>query len=69
MGDVLLLQEGSLEIVHVLSRGVFVVRGGTVVNRENWLHESDRRVRLDGDRAAADDSPGDENDDRTGDGA
>ena len=41
-GDILLLEEGSLEIVHVLSHGTFVVRDGRVVEREAWLEDSDR---------------------------
>lgn len=51
-GDILLLEEGSLEIVHVLSHGKFVVRDGRVVEQEKWLEDSDRRIHLDGDRAA-----------------
>lgn len=55
-GDVLLLEEGSLEIVHVLSHGRFVVRDGRVVEREAWLEDSDREIRLRGgkDGEAAD---------------
>jgi beta-aspartyl-dipeptidase (metallo-type) len=50
-GDILLLEEGSLEIVHVLSHGTFVVRDGRVVEQEAWLEESDRRIRLEGKKA------------------
>ena len=50
-GDILLLEEGSLEIVHVLSHGRFVVRDGQVVEREAWLEDSDRRIRLEGEKA------------------
>jgi beta-aspartyl-dipeptidase (metallo-type) len=49
-GDILLLEEGSLEIVHVLSHGKFVVRDGSVVEQEKWLEDSDRRIRLDGEK-------------------
>lgn len=49
-GDILLLEEGSLEIVHVLSHGKFMVRDGTVVEEERWLEDSDRRIRLDGQK-------------------
>jgi beta-aspartyl-dipeptidase (metallo-type) len=49
-GDILLLEEGSLEIVHVLSHGTFVVRDGNVVEREAWLQDSDRDVRLKGEK-------------------
>ncbi|HEX2077796.1 MAG TPA: amidohydrolase family protein [Longimicrobium sp.] len=47
-GDVLLLEEGSLDIVHVLSEGKVMVRDGEVVEPEHWLEDSDRRVRLEG---------------------
>lgn len=48
VADVLLLQEDSLEIVHVMARGKVVVRDGQVVERENWLKDSDRYVELRG---------------------
>jgi beta-aspartyl-dipeptidase (metallo-type) len=47
-GDLLLLEEGSLEIVHVLSSGKVMVRDGQVVEQENWLEDSDRRIELRG---------------------
>lgn len=47
-GDLLLLEEGSLEIVHVLSHGKMVVRDGRVVEQEAWLEDSDRRIELQG---------------------
>lgn len=49
-GDILLVEKDSLEIVHVLSRGKVVVRDGQVVERENWLEDSDRRVELRGEK-------------------
>ncbi|HEX6041715.1 amidohydrolase family protein [Longimicrobium sp.] len=49
-GDILLLEEGSLELVHVLSHGQFVVRDGQVVRQEKWLRDSDRHIRLDGEK-------------------
>jgi beta-aspartyl-dipeptidase (metallo-type) len=49
-GDLLLLEEGSLEIVHVLSHGELVVRDGRVVRQERWLADSDRSVRLEGEK-------------------
>lgn len=49
-GDILLLEEGSLEIVHVLSHGKFVVRDGRVVEQEKWLEDSDRSIRLQGEK-------------------
>jgi beta-aspartyl-dipeptidase (metallo-type) len=48
VGDILLLQEDSLEIVHVLSRGKVVVRDGRVVENEAWLEDSDRTIELRG---------------------
>lgn len=47
-GDLLLLEEGSLEIVHVLSEGKMMVRDGKVVEQEHWLDDSDRRIELHG---------------------
>jgi beta-aspartyl-dipeptidase (metallo-type) len=55
VGDVLLLEEGSLEIVHVLSQGKWMVRDGDVVEQENWLGESDRQIRLHGTKDDEDD--------------
>ena len=52
-GDLLLLEEGSLEIVHVLAHGTFVVRDGHVVERERGLEDSDRSVRLEGRKDGA----------------
>jgi beta-aspartyl-dipeptidase (metallo-type) len=49
-GDLLLLDRDSLEIVHVLSRGRVVVRDGAVVERENWLADSDREIDLRGEK-------------------
>lgn len=36
--------------MHVLSHGKFVVRDGKVVEREGWLEDSDRGVRLEGEK-------------------
>lgn len=47
-GDLVMLEEGSLEIVHVLSQGKMMVRDGTVVKEENWLKDSDRQIHLRG---------------------
>lgn len=47
-GDILLLEEDTLEIVHVLSHGKVVVRDGEVVEKENWLEDSDRQIHLEG---------------------
>ena len=53
MGDVVVLRSGSLEIVHVLSRGVFVVRDGEPVVKENFLEESKREIHLVGEKAGS----------------
>lgn len=50
MGDVLLLEKGSLEVVHVLSKGVSMVRDGSLVAREKFLAESNREIHLRGER-------------------
>jgi hypothetical protein len=42
------LEKGSLEIVHVLSNGVFMVRDGALVKQESFLEESNREVHLAG---------------------
>ncbi|HEX2209851.1 MAG TPA: amidohydrolase family protein [Longimicrobium sp.] len=47
-GDLLLLEEDSLEVVHVLSQGEVVVRDGEVVEQERWLDDSDRMIELRG---------------------
>jgi beta-aspartyl-dipeptidase (metallo-type) len=49
-GDILLLEEDTLEIVHVLSHGKVVVRDGEVVEKENWLEDSDRQIHLEGEK-------------------
>ncbi len=46
MGDILMLEKGSLEIVHVLSNGVFMVRDGALVRQESFLDESNREIHL-----------------------
>ncbi|HYW09995.1 MAG TPA: amidohydrolase family protein [Longimicrobium sp.] len=45
-GDVLLLETGTLDIVHVISRGVFMVRHGSLVAEERFLKESRREIHL-----------------------
>jgi beta-aspartyl-dipeptidase (metallo-type) len=47
-GDLVLLEEDSLEIVHVLSGGRVLVRDGRVVEKETGLGESDRVIELRG---------------------
>ena len=45
-GDILLLEKGSLEIVHVLSKGVFMVRDGNTVVEERFLEDSMRAIHM-----------------------
>ena len=45
-GDLLLLEKGTLDIVHVLSRGVVMVRDGAPVVQERFLGESKRAIHL-----------------------
>lgn len=47
-GDLLLLEKGSLEIVHVLSRGAFMVRDGSLAVSEKFLEGSNREIHLRG---------------------
>ena len=47
-GDILLLEKKSLDIVHVLSRGAFMVRDGSLVVDEKFLEGSNREVHLRG---------------------
>ncbi|MBB4638203.1 amidohydrolase family protein [Longimicrobium terrae] len=56
VGDVLLIDEATLDIVHVLSRGTWMVRDGEVVEQENWLRDSDREIRLHGTKDEEDES-------------
>ncbi|CAA9370875.1 MAG: hypothetical protein AVDCRST_MAG68-5513 [uncultured Gemmatimonadetes bacterium] len=39
-GDILLLEKGTLDIVHVISKGVFMVRDGKPAVEEKFLEES-----------------------------
>lgn len=48
MGDILLLEKDSFEVVHVLSKGLMMVRDGSVVKEESFLDNSDRQIRLHG---------------------
>ncbi|HET7232255.1 MAG TPA: amidohydrolase family protein [Longimicrobium sp.] len=50
MGDILLLEKDTFEVVHVLSKGVMMVRDGSVVKEESFLDRSDREIRLHGRR-------------------
>jgi beta-aspartyl-dipeptidase (metallo-type) len=46
--DVLVLKQGSLEIVEVIARGKRLVKDGSLAVREKFLEESQRDVRLTG---------------------
>jgi hypothetical protein len=48
MGDVLVMERDGWEVVHVLSRGVPMVRDGELVKEESFLAESNRVIRLTG---------------------
>jgi beta-aspartyl-dipeptidase (metallo-type) len=48
MGDLLILEKDTFEIVHVLSNGVFMVRDGNLVRDENFLADSNREIHLRG---------------------
>ncbi|MGI9179145.1 MAG: amidohydrolase family protein [Longimicrobiaceae bacterium] len=50
MGDILILEKGSLEIVHVLSKGVRMVEDGALVVQEAFLEESNRNITLTGQK-------------------
>ncbi|HEV2132383.1 MAG TPA: amidohydrolase family protein [Longimicrobiaceae bacterium] len=50
MGDILVLEKGSLEIVHVLSKGVRMVEDGALVVQEAFLEESNRNITLKGQK-------------------
>ncbi|HEX2091187.1 MAG TPA: amidohydrolase family protein [Longimicrobiaceae bacterium] len=52
MGDLVVLRQGSLDIVHVLSRGEFMVRDGSLVRTEKFLEGSNRSVRLEGKKGS-----------------
>ena len=48
VGDVLMMERDSWEVVHVLSRGVWMVRDGELVKEESFLEKSNREIRLSG---------------------
>jgi beta-aspartyl-dipeptidase (metallo-type) len=49
--DLLLLERGSLDIVHVRSRIGWLVRDGAVARRSSWLEDNKREFHLTGARA------------------
>jgi beta-aspartyl-dipeptidase (metallo-type) len=54
MGDLLILEKDTFEIVHVLSNGVFMVRDGNLVRDENFLADSNREIHLRGRKGEED---------------
>jgi beta-aspartyl-dipeptidase (metallo-type) len=48
VGDLVMLDEGSLEIVNVMAQGKMMVRDGKLMEQENWLKDSDREIHLSG---------------------
>ncbi len=48
IGDLVMMERGSLEVVHVLSRGVTMVRDGDLVREEAFLEKSNREISLTG---------------------
>lgn len=66
MGDLLMLEKGSLEIVHVMSKGEFFVRDGELVRDEAFLEESNRVVRLTGRKSGGEKDGGDDKSDEKG---
>ncbi|MBW3630324.1 MAG: amidohydrolase family protein [Gemmatimonadetes bacterium] len=50
MADVVVMDAETLEIVHVISRGRWMVRDGKELARERFLEESNRRIELVGEK-------------------
>ena len=50
MADVVVMDADTLEIVHVISRGRWMVRDGKELARERFLEESNRRIELVGEK-------------------
>ena len=50
MADILVLERGTMDIVHVLSRGEWMVRDGDLLRRERFLEDSDRSIVLIGEK-------------------
>jgi beta-aspartyl-dipeptidase (metallo-type) len=58
VGDVLVMERDGWEVVHVLSRGVPMVRDGELVKEESFLAESNREIHLTGRKDGSDDGGG-----------
>jgi beta-aspartyl-dipeptidase (metallo-type) len=50
--DLLVLERGSLEIVHVIARGRLMVADGRLITWDGFLHDSDRRIDLKGQKSS-----------------
>jgi beta-aspartyl-dipeptidase (metallo-type) len=48
--DIVILDRGSLEIVHVIARGRMMVADGRVKTSDGFLQDSDRRIHLEGQK-------------------
>jgi beta-aspartyl-dipeptidase (metallo-type) len=55
LGDLLVMESDTLEIVHVLSKGEFMVRNGRLAKSESFLEDSKREIRLHGRKGRNDD--------------
>ena len=53
VGDVLIMERDSWEVVHVLSRGMSMVRDGELVKEESFLEKSNREIHLTGRKDGA----------------
>jgi beta-aspartyl-dipeptidase (metallo-type) len=62
VGDVLVMERDTWEVVHVLSRGRMMVRDGELVKEESFLEKSNRVIRLTGRK----DEPKEDEDDSDG---
>jgi beta-aspartyl-dipeptidase (metallo-type) len=51
-GDVLIMRRGSLDIVHVLARGRFMVDDGRLMVEENFARTTNRRIHVEGTKGS-----------------
>jgi imidazolonepropionase-like amidohydrolase len=58
MGDLLVAEKGSLDIVHVFSQGQWMVKDGELEHQESFLEKSDRMIRLTGTKDEEEDDEG-----------
>jgi beta-aspartyl-dipeptidase (metallo-type) len=50
--DVLIMRRGSLEIVHVLARGRFMVDDGRLMVEENFARTTNRTIHVEGTKGS-----------------